>query len=49
MLIKILYLEKCPLTNGQFKKFLDAFGYQFANGHNFVDQWESGPYLDVWR
>ena len=39
-----LWVSKYPVTNAQFKEFLDATGYQPDDSHNFLKHWENGSY-----
>lgn len=36
------FMDKHPVTNQQYKKFLDATGYQPADAENFLKHWENG-------
>ncbi len=40
--IKKFYMDKYPVTNRQFKAFLDATGYQPADTVNFLHHWQNG-------
>lgn len=42
------YLMKHPVTNSQFKKFLDATQYHPADDHNFLRDWKNGSYPEGW-
>jgi formylglycine-generating enzyme required for sulfatase activity len=46
--IKSFYIDKYPVTNTQFKKFLDASRYRPADDHNFLRHWRNGTYLEGW-
>ena len=46
MRIASFYIDKYPVTNKQFKKFIDATGYHPADGHNFLRDWANGSYPD---
>jgi formylglycine-generating enzyme required for sulfatase activity len=46
--IKSFYIDKYPVTNAQFKKFLDASGYRPLDDHNFLCNWTNGKYPDGW-
>ncbi|MBA3676856.1 MAG: SUMF1/EgtB/PvdO family nonheme iron enzyme [Sphingosinicella sp.] len=35
-------IDRCPVTNGQYKAFLDASGYAPADAHNFLRHWSDG-------
>jgi formylglycine-generating enzyme required for sulfatase activity len=38
------FVDKYPVTNMQFKKFLDATHYRPADDHNFLKHWTNGTY-----
>lgn len=42
------YIDKYPVTNAQFKRFLDASGYKPADEHNFLKDWHDGTYPKGW-
>ena len=42
MQIKPFYMDKYPVTNAEFKKFLDAAHYHPADDMNFLKDWENG-------
>lgn len=44
MQIKPFYMSKYPVTNADFKKFLDATHYYPADGLNFLKDWKDGAY-----
>jgi gamma-glutamyl hercynylcysteine S-oxide synthase len=48
MQIKRFYIDKYPVTNVAFKKFLDAAHYQPKDGLNFLKDWKDGSYPDGW-
>lgn len=48
MKISSFYMDKYPVTNQQFKKFLDASSYQPADNHNFLKDWTNGMYPKGW-
>ena len=41
-------MDKYPVTNAQFKKFLDATHYQPADELNFLKDWKNGNYPQGW-
>ncbi|MCI1778761.1 MAG: formylglycine-generating enzyme family protein [Bacteroidales bacterium] len=45
MNIHSFYIDRYPVTNEQFKKFMDATGYKPRDPHNFLKYWENGTYL----
>ena len=48
MQIKPFYMDKYPVTNAEFKKFLDASHYRPQNDLNFLRDWKGGTYPDGW-
>jgi formylglycine-generating enzyme required for sulfatase activity len=44
MQIKPFYMSKYPVTNAEFKKFLDATHYHPADGLNFLKDWKDSVY-----
>jgi hypothetical protein len=46
--IKAFYLDKFPVTNEAFKKFIDATNYHPADDHNFLKDWSNGTYPQGW-
>jgi formylglycine-generating enzyme required for sulfatase activity len=42
--IRPFYIDKYPVTNADFKKFLDATHYQPKDGLNFLKDWKDGRY-----
>lgn len=46
MEIKPFYIDKFPVTNEQFKKFLDATHYRPKDGLNFLKDWKNGVFPD---
>lgn len=40
--MKKFYMDKYPVTNAQYKEFLDASGYQPADTANFLKHWAGG-------
>ena len=44
MEIKPYYIDKFPVTNADFKKFLDASHYHPADDQNFLKDWKNGTY-----
>jgi gamma-glutamyl hercynylcysteine S-oxide synthase len=46
MQVKPYYIDKYPVTNAQFKKFLDASHYRPADNLNFLKDWKNGSYPD---
>lgn len=48
MQIKGFYIDKYPVTNAEFKKFLDASHYHPKDDLNFLKGWQGGTYPDGW-
>jgi gamma-glutamyl hercynylcysteine S-oxide synthase len=46
--IKMFLIDRCPVTNLQFKRFLDASGYRPPDDHNFLKAWKDGMYPEGW-
>jgi formylglycine-generating enzyme required for sulfatase activity len=46
MQIKSFYMDKYPVTNAEFKKFLDASHYRPKDDLNFLKDWKNGTYPD---
>ena len=44
MHIGSFYIDKYPVTNAEFKRFLDATHYHPADDHNFLKDWKNGTY-----
>jgi len=42
--MKAFYMDRTPVTNAQFKKFLDAAHYHPVDSHNFLRSWSNGMY-----
>jgi formylglycine-generating enzyme required for sulfatase activity len=48
MQIKPFYIDKYPVTNAEFKKFLDASHYHPKDDLNFLKDWKGGTYPEGW-
>jgi formylglycine-generating enzyme required for sulfatase activity len=46
--IKTFFIDKYPVTNAQFKKFLDATKYHPQDVLNFLRDWSNGTYPQGW-
>jgi formylglycine-generating enzyme required for sulfatase activity len=46
MRIKPFYIDKYPVTNAEFKKFLDSSRYHPKDDFNFLKDWKGGTYPD---
>jgi formylglycine-generating enzyme required for sulfatase activity len=48
MHIKSYYIDKYPVTNAEFKKFIDATHYHPEDDLNFLKGWKNGSYPEGW-
>ncbi len=48
MRIEPFYIDTYPVTNAEFKQFLDATHYHPKDDLNFLKDWEKGSYPDGW-
>lgn len=48
MHIASFYIDKYPVTNKQFKRFLAETRYHPADDHNFLKDWKDGSYPEGW-
>src|SRR6266436_3289212 len=48
MHIKSFYMDKYPVTNAEFKKFLDAAHYHPKDELNFLRDWKDGAFPSGW-
>jgi gamma-glutamyl hercynylcysteine S-oxide synthase len=46
--IKSFYIDRTPVTNAEFKKFLGATNYNPRDSHNFLRDWKDGSYPEGW-
>jgi gamma-glutamyl hercynylcysteine S-oxide synthase len=46
MSVHSFYIDRTPVTNAEFKKFLDATKYHPKDDHNFVHDWRDAKYQD---
>ncbi|HWT64888.1 MAG TPA: SUMF1/EgtB/PvdO family nonheme iron enzyme, partial [Terracidiphilus sp.] len=46
--IDSFWIDKYPVTNADFKRFLDATHYHPADDHNFLKDWSNGTYPAGW-
>ena len=46
--VKSFFIDKYPVTNSDFKKFLDAAHYRPADARNFLKDWTNGQYPQGW-
>jgi formylglycine-generating enzyme required for sulfatase activity len=47
--IDAFYIDRYPVTNADYKQFLDATHYHPADDHNFLRDWKNGTYPDGWE
>jgi len=48
MNVNSYYIDRYPVTNEQFHKFLAATNYRPKDDHNFLRDWKNGNYPDGW-
>lgn len=48
MSIPSFYIDKYPVTNKQFKNFMDDTHYHPEDDHNFLKDWKNGTYPEGW-
>lgn len=48
MAMRRFFIDRTPVTNTQFKAFIDASGYQPADAHHFLLHWQDGAPLPGW-
>ena len=48
MKVDSFFIDRTPVTNRQFKRFLEASGYRPADNHNFLRDWKDGTYPEGW-
>ena len=46
--IQAFYIDKYPVTNAQFQRFLHASGYKPKDQHNFLKHWQGGACPQRW-
>jgi gamma-glutamyl hercynylcysteine S-oxide synthase len=42
------YIDRAPVTNAEFKKFLNSTHYHPKDDHNFLRAWNNGSYPEGW-
>ncbi len=47
--IPSFYIDRTPVTNAEFKRFLDATHYHPLDDHNFLRSWKGGNYPEGWE
>jgi formylglycine-generating enzyme required for sulfatase activity len=48
MQVRSFHIDRAPVTNAEFKKFLDASKYHPKDDHNFLRDWNNGSYPEGW-
>jgi iron(II)-dependent oxidoreductase len=48
MQMRPFFIDKFPVTNAEFKKFVDATHYHPKDDHNFLRDWKNGAYPEGW-
>ena len=46
--VKSFYIDKYPVTNADFKKFVDQTHYHPKDDHNFLRDWTNGNFPEGW-
>jgi len=46
--ISAFHMDKTPVTNAQFQRFLDAAHYHPVDDHNFLRDWRDGKFPEGW-
>jgi len=49
MHIPSFYIDRTPVTNAEFKKFLDETHYHPNDDHNFLRDWKNGNFQEGWE
>jgi len=47
--INSFYIDQFPVTNADFKKFMDETGYRPKDDHNFLRHWTNGSFPSGWE
>jgi formylglycine-generating enzyme required for sulfatase activity len=47
--IPAFWMDTYPVTNSDFKRFLDATSYHPKDDHNFLRDWKNGNYPSEWQ
>jgi formylglycine-generating enzyme required for sulfatase activity len=48
MHLKSFWIDTYPVTNAEFRRFMDETHYAPADAHNFLRDWKGGTYPDGW-
>jgi iron(II)-dependent oxidoreductase len=46
--LRSFYIDRAPVTNAEYQKFLDTTAYHPADDHNFLHYWKNQTYPDGW-
>ncbi len=46
--IESFFIDRTPVTNREYKRFLDAILYRPADDHNFLRDWRNGTFPEGW-
>ena len=46
--VRSFYIDRTPVTNAEFKRFVDATHYHPTDDHNFLRDWKNGTYPEGW-
>jgi iron(II)-dependent oxidoreductase len=49
MQMKSFHIDKHPVTNAEYKRFIDATGYGPEDAHNFLRDWDNGAPRKGWE
>ena len=49
MHVTSFYIDRTPVTNVEFKRFLTATSYHPKEDHNFLRDWKAGSYPEGWQ
>ena len=49
MRVHAFYIDRTPVTNAEFKRFLDATHYRPADDHNFLRDWKDNAFPAGWE
>lgn len=49
MQMRAFHIDRTPVTNEQFKRFIDQSGYRPRDGHNFLRHWVEGAPAAGWE
>ncbi|MHB8655728.1 MAG: formylglycine-generating enzyme family protein [Terriglobia bacterium] len=48
IIVRPFYIDRFPVSNAEFKRFLDSAHYHPRDGHNFLRDWVKGTYPQGW-